>query len=176
MHECLDNPPYPESYERVARVMAWPNRLYRRMLGDSFAHAHVLADSIPPTQKKDQVFRRVVPTPFGVTYCFLFYDISPYDNLLRETRFVMLQALCHVVRGVLQQNTVVIGIGTEMTIKEECTYDFVGLQIPVWTSEDEKRLRNYQSTYNFLSDTQVFIREVEEYPSEGELPNPSLIL
>jgi hypothetical protein len=169
VHEVLDNPPYPEAYERVARVMAWPDRLYRRMLSDSFADAKILADSIPPTQKKDQIFRRVVPTPFGVTYCFLFYDISPYDDSLRETRFLMLQALCHVVRGVFPQNTVVIGIGTEMTIKDECAFDFVGLEIPVWTSEDEKRLKNYQSTYNFLSNIKVFVRPIDEYPPEEDL-------
>lgn len=176
VHECLDNPPYPEIYEKVARVMAWPDRLYRRMLGDSFADAHVLADRIPPTKKKDQIFRRVVPTSFGVTYCFLFYDISPFDDSLRETRFLMLQALCHVVRGAFQHNTAVIGIGTEMTIKDECTFDFVGLEIPVWTSEDEKRLKSYQGIYNFLSDIQVFTQEFEEYPSEDELTDHELIL
>ncbi len=166
VHECRDNPPFPESMERVARIMAWPNRLYRRMLADSFVNAQVFADSILPTKKKDQIFRRVVPTSFGATYCFLFHDISPYDDSLRETRFLMLQALCHVVRGLFQQNKVVIGIGTEMTIKDECTFDFVGLQIPIWTSEDEKRLKSYQSTYNFLSDAQAFVHPVEEYPSE----------
>ena len=167
VNEGRDNPPFPESMEKVARKMAWPNRLYRRMLGDSFAEAHVLADSIPPTQKKDQVFRRVTLTSFGVSYCFLFHDISPYDDSLRETRFLMLQALCHVVRGLYQQNTVVIGIGTEMTIKEECTFDFVGLEIPVWTSEDEKRLKSYQHTYTFLSDIQrITFHQEAEYPSE----------
>jgi len=166
VHEVLDHPPFPERYERVARIMAWPNRLYRRMLGASFAEAQLFADSIPPTQKKDQVFRRVVPTTFGATYCFLFHDISAYDDSLRETRFLMLQALCYVMRGVVQQNKVVIGIGTEMTMKDECTFDFVGIQIPIWTSEDEKRLKSYQRTYNFLSDAQAFVHPVEEYPSE----------
>lgn len=176
IHEVLDNPPCPESYEKIARIMASHDRLYRRMLGDSFADAHVFADSIPPLKKKDQVFRRVVPTSFGVTYCFLFYDISPYDDSLREIRFLMLQALCHVVRVAFQQNTVVIGIGTEMTVEEECTFDFVGLEIPIWTSEDEKRLERYQHTYNFLSDIQVFVREVEEYPSKEDLTDFRLIL
>ncbi len=176
VHECLDNPPYPESYERVARMMAWPNRLYRRMLGASFADAHAFADSIPPIMKKDMVHRRVTVTPFGVTYCFLFHDISPYDDSLRNTRFLMLQALCHVVRGVFQRNTVVIGVGTEMTIEEECTFDFIGLEIPVWTSEDEKRLKSYQNTYNFLSDVQIFVQQAEEYPSEEDLTDSQLII
>src|SRR5207248_3721501 len=39
VHEVLDNPPFPERYERIARIMAWPNRLYRRMLADSFVNA-----------------------------------------------------------------------------------------------------------------------------------------
>lgn len=166
VHECRDNPPFPESMERVARIMAWPHRLHRRMLGDSFADAHMLADSIPPTQKKDQVFKRVVLTPFGVTYCFLFYDVSPFDDSFHETRFLMLQALCHVVRGLFQRNQVVIGIATEMTLKEEDAFDFVGLQIPVWTSEDEKLLKRYQRSYSFLSDAHVFVHQTEEYPSE----------
>ena len=133
VHEVLDNPPFPEQYERIARILAWPNRLYRRMLAGSFLNAQIFADSISPTMKKDQVFRRVVPTSFGATYCFLFHDISPYDDSLRETRFLMLQALCYVARGLFQQNKVVIGIGTEMTMRDECTFDFVGVQIPVWT-------------------------------------------
>jgi hypothetical protein len=78
----------------------------------------------------------------------------------------MLQALCHVVRGLYQENKTVIGIGTEMTIKDEETFDFVGLQIPVWTSEDEKRLESYQRTYSFLSDAQAYVHPIEEYPSE----------
>jgi hypothetical protein len=81
VHECRDNPPFPESTELVARIMAWPNRLYRRMLGGSFADAHVLADSIPPTMKKDQFFRRIVPTSFGVTYCF--YSMIYHPMIIR---------------------------------------------------------------------------------------------
>jgi hypothetical protein len=166
VHEARDNPPFPESMEIVARLMAWPNRLYRRMLGESFAEAHAFADSIPPTMKKDLVHRRTVLTSFGVTYCFLFHDISLDDKFSRETRHLMLQALCHVVRGLYQQNKTVIGIGTEMTIQEEDSFDFVGLQYSVWTYEDEKKLESYQKTYSFLSDIQVSVHQEEEYPSE----------
>lgn len=166
VHECRDNPPFPESMERVARIMAWPNRLQRRMLGEAFAEAHIFTHNIPPTIKKDLVYRRIILTSFGATYCLLFHDIDENDAFSRKVRLAMVQALCHVVRGVYQQNKIVIGIGTEMTIKEEDTFDFVGLQSPIWTNKDEQLLESYQRTYNFLSDIQASLHQEDEYPSK----------
>jgi hypothetical protein len=171
VHECRDNPPFPEDTERVARLMAWPNRFFRRRLGNAFAEAHLLADSIPPTQKIDPVrFIRVVPTPFDVTYCFLFYETVPNDNSSREVRLLMLRALCHVVRGIYQSSRNVVGIGTDMTMKEEEAFDFVGLGYSFWTSDDERLFERYQQTYAFLLDTHISFHQDEEYPSETTEP------
>jgi len=144
-------------YEFIARELARANRFKRRVLSKSFMEAHIAAHK----DNKADLFRRIMSID-GITYCFLFADDPEPDN--RELRKAMLYAMCYFARGKFLKNKKVIGIATEKKFRPECSYDFVLLDKPDWTKEDQKKASQLQEhTGMFLNVDFVESRE-EEYP------------
>lgn len=147
-----------EHYERVARELARSHRFQRRYLSKAFLEAHVIAHNMV----KGDLFRRIMPGE-GITYCFLFQN-DPEEN--RNKRKAMLAAICWIARGKYPQNVKVLGIATEMKIKQICSYDFVLLNSPVWTEENQRNVEKLQK------DTGIFVNPIVKQEHEDEYPQP----
>lgn len=135
IHECSPK------YEIVARELARPNRFYRRVLGKVYYEAMVMADK----DKIHNIYRRFFDLN-DTTYCFLFTD----NKKPRTYRQNMLQWMCFVARGKFQSNKKVIGIATEKEVSPTCSYDFVLLDIPVWTDDNQKEMELAQNKLGIL--------------------------
>jgi len=72
-----------------------------------------------------------------------------------------------VARGLYQDNKKVIGIATEMKIREFCSYDFCLLEIPEWTIKQQKEMEELQK------ETGIFLTRKEKHVHEDEYPLPS---
>lgn len=145
-------------YEIVARELARPGRFERRFLSKVFMDAHIKAHE----DKKADLFRRIMPTN-GVTYCFLFAD-DP-DPKMREQRKAMLASICYFARGKFPKNHKVIGIATEKKFRRICSYDFVLLEKPEWTDDDQKRVDELQKMTGMFINPMIAITSEDEYPS-----------
>lgn len=143
-------------YESIARELARLNRFERRFMSKTFFDAHVISHN----QKHKNMFRRVVKSK-GTTYCFLFFD----DPEPRNRRKAMLAALCFIARGFHKDNQKVIGIATEMKIREVCSYDFCLVQIPKWTNEHQKEMERLQKETGILTDYRIKRLSEDEYPA-----------
>lgn len=144
------------NYEMIARELARPTRFQRRVLAKSFFDAHVMASK----DDVNNVFRRIMSSG-GVTYCFVFCEES-WSIAAREA---MLGATCYIARGRFQDNSKVVGIATEKRILPTCSYNLAFLEIPEWTSENQRKMETIQHQTGILvnpSPTQV---HEEEYPS-----------
>lgn len=142
-------------YERVAREMARPNRFERRTLSKAFFGAHIIAHK----ERDRNTFRRIVKKA-GTTYCFVFLD----DPEPRTRRKELLAAVCLIARGIHQDNQKVIGIATEMKIREICSYDFCLLEIPQWTDEAQKEMERLQKETGILTSYKKRLVHEDEYP------------
>lgn len=143
-------------YEIVARELARPNRFERRYLSKVFMDAHVMAHK----DEKADLFRRIMPGDDGITYCFLFAD----DPEPRTRRKYMLAGICYFARGKFPQNKKVIGIATEKKFRPTCSYDFVFIDKPDWTEEDQKKIEKLQA------DTGMFVNPIVGETHEDEYP------
>lgn len=142
-------------YEVVARELARPNRFQRRVLSRVYFEAYVLADN----DKAHIVFRRYFDSN-GVTYCFLFAD----DTKPRDYRKGMLTWMCYIARGTYKSNKKVIGIATEKKASPSCSYDFVLLDIPEWTEQNQKEMEKMQQETRILLSPERSIVHEDEYP------------
>lgn len=144
-------------YEVVARELARPNRFERRYLSKVFMEAHVMAHE---DKSGADLFRRIMPSE-GVTYCFLFMDDFEEP---RNRRQAMLASIGYFARGKFPQNKKVIGIATEKKLRPVSSYDFVLVDVPVWTDEDQKKVDQLQK------ETGMFINPVMGEAHEDEYP------
>jgi len=139
----------------VARELARPNRVQRRLLSKAFLDARVEAHN----GITHNSYRRIVVSD-DATYCFLLQD----DPEPRERRKEHLGTICFIARGKNIKNKKVIGIATEKKNKPTCSYDFCLMYVPKWTNELQKQSENIQNKYKiFLYPSICHIRE-EEYP------------
>ena len=145
----------PEEYERVARELARPNRLERRILSKAFLGAYRKAQNA----RGRNLFRRVVISD-GVTYCFLFRDAT----VDRSHRKHQLLALCWVARGQAGQNRKVIGVATEWVLAPTASYDFCFLEVPTWTEECQRTMERLQSEAGILRNPSITRVHEDEYP------------
>jgi hypothetical protein len=143
-------------YEKIARELARPNRFERRVLSKAFFDAHVMAHK----EEKMDTFRRVLKAK-GVTYCFVFLD----DPEPRTRRKALLGTICYIARGLYPENLKVIGIATEMKIREFCSYDFCLLEIPEWTADSQKKMEQLQK------ETGIFLKISQKRSHEDEYPS-----
>ena len=142
-------------YEVVARELARPNRFDRRVLSKNYFNAYVLADN----DKIHNLFRRTFALK-GVTYCFLFAD----DTKPRDHRKGMLTWMCYIARGMYKSNRKVIGIATEKKASPTCSYDFVLLDMPEWTEQNQREMEKVQQETGILLSPEISIMHEDEYP------------
>jgi len=142
-------------YEKVARELARPNRFERRQLSEIYFDAYMKADNA----NKDAIFRRTV-TGGGVTYCFLFAD----DTKPRDYRKAMLSWMCWIARGTFKENRKVLGIATEKPASPTTSYDFVLLDKPEWTEENQKNMEKVQQETGILINPTIGYTHFGEYP------------
>lgn len=142
-------------YEIVARELARPNRFERRCLGKAYFEAYMIAAS----DEKHNVVRRTFDLN-GVTYCFLFAD----DTKPRDYRKGMLEWMCYIARGTYKSNRKVIGIATEKEASPICSYDFVLLDMPEWTGQNQKEMEEMQQKTGILRSPIISILHEDEFP------------
>lgn len=135
-------------YEVIARELARANRFQRRILAKSFRDA--LDDP--------SVSRRFMELE-GVTYAFLFLD---WDQIDRQK---MLQTICIVARDQFRQNSMVIGVATEKTKKNEPTVDFCMLDYPEWSQQNQDIAAAASEKFGILKGPRKTPVSEEEYPS-----------
>ncbi len=143
-------------YEAVARELARSNRFERRYLSKVFMEAHTRAHK----DNEADLFRRIMFTD-GITYCFLFAD--DFDNQ-RTKRQTMLASICYLARGKYPENQKVIGIATEKIFREQCSYDFVLLDKPIWSDEDQKKVELLQKETGMFVNPIIGETHEDEYP------------
>jgi hypothetical protein len=141
-------------YELVAREMARPNRFDRRLLAKAFLEAHERADR----ETQNNVYRRAFDFA-GMTYCFLFM----HKPVSHEVRKRLLGETCFVGRGMYPQNTKVIGIATEMKLREGHRFDFVLLQHLEWTTMDQERMEKSQQQFGIFRNPKKTEFDESEY-------------
>ena len=141
-------------YEPIAKELARPNRFERRYLSKVYFDAHVRAHK----DKKSDLLRRMLAQK-GITYCFLFGD-----DPTRKKRKAMLMAICWVARGMYQQNKKVLGIATEKKIRPKCSYDFCLLDMPEWTEENQKNMKEIQQETGIFLNPKIGYTHEDEYP------------
>ncbi|MCX6005666.1 MAG: hypothetical protein NTZ34_00165 [Chloroflexi bacterium] len=142
-------------YEKIARDLARPNRFQRRVLSKAYYEAYVKADQ----DTIHNIFRRFFVFS-GITYCFLFFD----RKIPRHHRITTLQGTCYIARGVYK-NAKVIGIATEKQASEICSYDFVILDLPSWTKEDQEIMEKAQKDTGILLNPEMTETQENEYPA-----------
>jgi hypothetical protein len=142
-------------YEEIARELARPNRFQRRVLSKAYYEACIKADK----DTEHNIFRRFFDFN-GITYCFLFAD----EKMPRDHRNIMLTTACYIARGVHNKNTKVIGIATEKKAKIFSSYDFVFLDMPSWTKEDQEIMQKAQEDTGILLNPEMQERHESEYP------------
>jgi hypothetical protein len=151
--------PLEPRYELVARKMARPSRFDRRLLAKAFLEAHERADR----ETQNNVFRRTFDFE-GMTYCFLFM----HKPVSHEVRKRLLGETCFVARGMHPQNAKVIGIATEMKLREGHRFDFVLLQHVGWTTADQQRMEKTQQQFGiFRNPKKTGFDESEYHTSLG---------
>ena len=146
-------------YEIVARELARPNRFERRCLGKVYFDAYMMADN----DTTYPLFRRTFDLK-GVTYCFLFAD----DTRPRDYRKGMLNWMCYIARGTYKANRKVLGIATEKKARPTCSYDFVLLDMPEWTEENQKEMEKVQRETGILLNPIIGIVHEDEYPESAK--------
>ncbi len=142
-----------DNYREIARELSRPNRFYRRCLSEAFFSAHQIAE------EKNREFRRVISI-LGTTYCFLF---TPKD-FRREYRKSILGSSCFVARDKYRKNIKVIGIATEIGNDIVHSYDFVYLNMPIWSKENQIEAKRISKEFNILVQPKETPVHFEEYP------------
>ena len=97
------------------------------------------------------------------SYAFLFQD----DPEPRSNRKAHLEAMCFVARGKRPHAKKVIGIATERTRGRGASFDFCLVDMPVWTREDEERMRKLQEITGILMSPAESRSHEWEYPPEA---------
>lgn len=141
-------------YEVVARELARPNRFERRMLSKAYMGVYIVAAS----DKTHKVFRRTIDSN-EITYCFLFTD----STKPKDYRKGVLQCMCYIARGKFKSNRKVIGIASEIEEGLIYSYDFVLLDMPEWTEQNQREMEKMQQETGILSSPDISIVHEDEY-------------
>jgi hypothetical protein len=148
------------NYEQIARELARPNRFQRRFLSSALYEAMVFAHK----DIDHELYRRVVPSINGRTYCFLFAADDRDPSFRRKA----LSDFCFVARGKFPETSIVIGIATEKTIRETCSYDFLLLDLPEWGPNQQEIMVAIQEDSGILTGPVHKPVTMDEFPKISE--------
>lgn len=141
-----------ERYEIVARELARPDRFTRRILAKYFMESY----SEFMTTDRD-LFRRQFSV-LDTTYCFLITCDTPHPSKRNQS---LLRSMCFVARGINVNIRRVLGVATTRANRG---YDFVFMDKPNWTPEDEYLKVQLQDAYGIFKSPKVTITADDEYP------------
>jgi hypothetical protein len=144
-----------KKYELITRELARPNRFERRVLANTFLDAWL-------TAHRDEAhdLSRTALEARDATYCFLFCE----KHIPLEDRKNMLKELCYVARGNFLDKQKVIGIATEKRRRASCSFDFCLINLPIWTSENQREMEKLQRRNGIFLNPKVGKIEETEYP------------
>jgi len=151
-HECPG-----DEYREIALELSRLNRFERRCAAETFFDAHSKAES------RGTDFRRTWEMN-GVTYVYVF---TPPDRE-RSQRLAQLRDVCTVARHKLRHNAKVIGIATQIGSKIGHSYDFVFMNFPEWSVENQKLAADLQKEHSILVSPTLSPASFEEYPNLEE--------
>lgn len=139
------------SIERVLRIMAREDRFSRRILAKGFLEFH----------RAGNVGSRVVVSPSGAVYVFLFLP----HVCDRERRRNELLGRCFIARGLNSDRRTVVGIATEQYVRGQgYSFDACLYEKDAWTKEDQEAMERLQkATGAFVSPRKTQVSE-REYP------------
>lgn len=140
--------------EGALRLMAKESRFNRRILGMAF-------DGFMQNAAEGKMAARYCKSPSGVAYVFV---ARPHE-FPRETRMQELALRCHVVRGLLQDVTQVVGIATERPVPGKgFSLDLQLLEIPEWTKEHQVQLELIQRDLHYFVNPAITKGSEDEFP------------
>jgi len=151
-HECPG-----EEYREIALELSRLNRFERRCASETFFDAHSKAEN------RGIDFRRTWEMN-GATYVYLF---TPPDRK-RSQRLAQLRDVCTVARHKLRHNAKVIGIATEIGSQIPHSYDFVFMDFPEWSAENQKLAADLQKEHSILVNPTLSPTSFEEYPDREQ--------
>ncbi|MHB1681099.1 MAG: hypothetical protein ACYCTB_11445 [bacterium] len=145
-----------EKYELVARELARPGRLHRRVLGKEFYDAYVLAHE----DEKNSFHKHfILLEGIPITYCFLFID----DIESRNNRKAIFEAICYMARGKYPQNKKVLIIATDKKNRRTSLYEFF-LDMSAWADENQRNMEQLQKQTGILENPIIKYVHEDEYP------------
>lgn len=97
------------------------------------------------------------------------------ESISREKRKAYLSTACYVARGKFKENKKVIGIATEMKIQPTCSYDFCLLELPTWTKEEEKKMKEIQEKTGIFTNPEWKYAHEDEYPDLNQTKNSKIL-
>jgi hypothetical protein len=147
-HECPGN-----EYRIIAKELSQFNRFERRCASLTFFDAHSRAE-MPGLD-----FRRTWQMN-NITFVFVF---TPKDRV-RSQRAAQLRDVCTVARHKFRENSKVIGIATEIGRDIPHTYDFVLMDFPEWSKENQLLAESLQQKYGILVNPDWRPGTFHEYP------------
>ena len=147
-------------YREIARELSSTTRFDRRFLSHSFHEAHQYA--VLGNRAGRRIFEHS-----GVTYVFVF---APEDHP-RTDRKGELAASCTVARDRFRDNSKVLGVATEYSSSGDHSYDFVLLDFPTWSTENQKRAASLRQKYGIMLNPTYTEGHMNEYPtSDADMP------
>jgi hypothetical protein len=147
-------------YREVARELSSTTRFDRRALSLWFHDAH--GNAVLHNTSGRRIFEHG-----GVTYVFIF---TPVDHP-RATRKEQLAASCTVARDMFRDNPKVLGVATESSASEDHSYDFVLLDFPTWSTENQERAASLRQEYGIMQKPIYTKAHMTEYPtSDTDMP------
>jgi hypothetical protein len=72
--------------------------------------------------------------------------------------------MCYIARGTYKSNRKVLGIATEKEASPTCSYDFVLLDMPEWTEENQQEMKRIQRETRILVSPITSVAHEDEYP------------
>ena len=159
--------------EKCLRLMAREGRTRRRMLADAFVGLVVKTGD--RRIRATRVLQAAVPG--DAYYVFLLLPELPGvpNELYRETRRHMLEALCMIVRLKFPDAKDIVGLATETGISESRSEDALYFDGRNWGLNEAAEAERLQRETKLLTNTTEYRDVVKEYPdpwlaSDGRVP------
>ncbi len=141
-----------EQFETSVRIMARENRFFRRGISNIF-HDFLMKSAT-------QSFARLFSSGSGTTYVFQANDV----RVSRKNRCAELGLRCFLARGIVKNNTTVIGIATERFKKGAgASWDVFYYHLEEWSAENQSDFEKIQQDTGFFKNTLQSHYRAQEY-------------
>jgi hypothetical protein len=154
LHRDFEFGPSLTEAEFAIRTMARENRFSRRILGKSYREFMELA-------QQKQVRSRIVQGFNQVTYVFL----AVPHGLDSQSRISELGLRCFIARGLIKDNSIVVGISTEEFKAGVGSSTYLAyVHLAAWTEKDQRDLEGMQRDLDYFTSPHLKNVHEDEYP------------